>query len=61
MQQQQPILKIQNLNYYFGSGNLQRQVLSNICLEILPGEVLIMTGPSGIMLVRKCKLKLVAI
>ncbi|OBQ17283.1 MAG: ABC transporter [Anabaena sp. WA113] len=47
MQQQQPILKIQNLNYYFGSGNLQRQVLSNICLEILPGEVLIMTGPSG--------------
>ncbi|MFM6081522.1 MAG: ATP-binding cassette domain-containing protein, partial [Dolichospermum sp.] len=47
MQQQQPILKIEGLNYYFGSGNLRRQVLSNISLEILPGDVLIMTGPSG--------------
>jgi len=47
MQQEQPIVKIQGLNHYFGSENLRRQILNNICLEIMPGEILIMTGPSG--------------
>lgn len=47
MAEPQPILKIQDLNYYFGSENLRRQVLCNIYLQIMPGEILIMTGPSG--------------
>lgn len=47
MIEQQPILKIKDLNYYFGNKNLRRQVLHNICLQIMPGEILIMTGPSG--------------
>lgn len=43
----QPIISIKNLDHYFGQGNLRRQVLNNINLEIMPGEVSIMTGPSG--------------
>jgi putative ABC transport system ATP-binding protein len=43
----QPIISVQNLNHYFGKGDLRKQVLSNINLDILPGEIVIMTGPSG--------------
>ena len=41
------IIHIQNLNHFFGTGSLKRQVLYNINLEILPGEFVILTGPSG--------------
>ncbi len=47
MQMRQPIVNIQGLNHYFGSGDLRKQVLHDIQLKILPGEILIMTGPSG--------------
>lgn len=43
----QPVIKIQNLNHYFGQEELRKQVLFNINLEINPGEIVIMTGPSG--------------
>jgi putative ABC transport system ATP-binding protein len=43
----QPIVNIQGLNHYFGSGNLRKQILHDIHLKIMPGEILIMTGPSG--------------
>ncbi|WP_407644788.1 DevA family ABC transporter ATP-binding protein [Dolichospermum flos-aquae] len=36
-----------NLNHYFGSGMLRKQVLFDINLDIQPGEIVIMTGPSG--------------
>jgi putative ABC transport system ATP-binding protein len=42
-----PVLKIENLNHYFGHGNLRKQVLYDINLEIYPGEIVLMTGPSG--------------
>lgn len=42
-----PVISIQALNHHFGKGNLRRQVLFNIDLEIHMGEILIMTGPSG--------------
>ncbi|MEA5619126.1 DevA family ABC transporter ATP-binding protein [Cronbergia sp. UHCC 0137] len=42
-----PIISIKNLNHYFGNGQLRRQVLFNINLEINIGEIIIMTGPSG--------------
>ena len=42
-----PVISIQNLNYYFGKGELRKQVLFNINLEINRGEIILMTGPSG--------------
>ena len=43
----QPAIKIQNLSHYFGQGQLQKQVLCDIDLEINSGEIILMTGPSG--------------
>jgi len=43
----EPVISIQNLNHYFGRGQLQKQVLFDINLEINAGEIVIMTGPSG--------------
>ncbi|UKP00926.1 DevA family ABC transporter ATP-binding protein [Nostoc sp. UHCC 0870] len=43
----EPVIFIENLDHYFGSGQLQKQVLFNINLEINAGEIVIMTGPSG--------------
>ncbi|QLE58597.1 DevA family ABC transporter ATP-binding protein [Nostoc sp. TCL26-01] len=43
----QPVISVQNLDHYFGSGQLRKQVLFNINLEINVGEIVIMTGPSG--------------
>ncbi|VXD22008.1 ABC transporter [Planktothrix serta PCC 8927] len=40
-------IAIQNLDHYFGKGQLQKQVLYDINLEISIGEIVIMTGPSG--------------
>ncbi|MEH1968235.1 DevA family ABC transporter ATP-binding protein [Nostoc sp.] len=42
-----PVISVNNLNHYFGKGNLKKQVLFDINLEIYPGEIVIMTGPSG--------------
>ncbi|WP_427161968.1 DevA family ABC transporter ATP-binding protein [Aliinostoc sp. HNIBRCY26] len=41
------VITIENLDHYFGSGQLRKQVLFNINLEIKAGEIVIMTGPSG--------------
>ena len=47
LKDRKPIISIANLNHYFGKGQLRKQVLSDINLEIVPGEIVIMTGPSG--------------
>ncbi len=44
---EQPVIAIQQLNHYFGTGQLRKQALFDISLEIFPGEIVIMTGPSG--------------
>lgn len=41
------IIEIQNLNFSFGSGELKKQVLKGVNLQIKKGEIVIMTGPSG--------------
>jgi putative ABC transport system ATP-binding protein len=42
-----PIISAQNLNHYFGEGDLRKQALFDINLDIHAGEIIIMTGPSG--------------
>jgi len=44
---QQPAVQLEKVNHYFGKGALKRQVLFDVSLEILEGEIVIMTGPSG--------------
>ncbi|MEM7762126.1 MAG: DevA family ABC transporter ATP-binding protein [Cyanobacteria bacterium P01_G01_bin.67] len=43
----QSVIDIKNLNHYFGKGELRKQVLFNIDLQINRGEIVLMTGPSG--------------
>lgn len=40
-------VKVENLNHYFGEGELRVQALHNNNLEVRRGEIVIMTGPSG--------------
>ena len=44
---QEPIINIENVNHYYGSGRLRKQILFEVTTTIQPGEVVIMTGPSG--------------
>jgi putative ABC transport system ATP-binding protein len=41
------VVEIKNLDFYFGKGNLTKQILFDINLALKKGEVLIMKGPSG--------------
>ncbi|MGG6267782.1 DevA family ABC transporter ATP-binding protein [Leptolyngbya sp. AN03gr2] len=41
------IIDIQNVNHYYGTGRLRKQILFEVTTAIEPGEVVIMTGPSG--------------
>lgn len=42
-----PAVQIRHLNYYFGRGDLRKQVLFDINLDLPKGQIVIMTGPSG--------------
>lgn len=42
-----PSISVHKLDHYFGSGQLRKQALFDINLEIAAGEIVIMTGPSG--------------
>lgn len=41
------MIKVQNLDFSYGSGELKNQVLKKVSLTINAGEIVIMTGPSG--------------
>lgn len=43
----EPTVAALNLNYAFGQGALRKLVLSDVNLNIYPGEIVILTGPSG--------------
>jgi len=43
----EPVISIHNLDHYFGQGELKKQILFDISLEINAGEIVLMTGPSG--------------
>src|SRR5713101_5466272 len=42
-----PVVRINQVNHYFGEGEARKQVLFENDLEVMPGEIVIMTGPSG--------------
>jgi putative ABC transport system ATP-binding protein len=42
-----PVISIHHLDHFFGVGQLRKQVLFDINLEISAGEIVLMTGPSG--------------
>lgn len=44
---QELAIKIEHLNFYFGSGDLKKQVLYDISLDLPKGQIVILTGPSG--------------
>jgi putative ABC transport system ATP-binding protein len=41
------VVKIRDLNFWFGVGNISIQALFNISLDLPKGQIVIMTGPSG--------------
>src|SRR5262249_55720539 len=45
--QGQPVVRVTGLNHFFGEGEARKQVLFDNNLELMPGEIVIMTGPSG--------------
>jgi putative ABC transport system ATP-binding protein len=44
---QESVVRLDNLSHYYGKGELRKQVLYDIDLEIRAGEIVILTGPSG--------------
>ncbi len=42
-----PIVRMENLSFAFGEGDLCKQILFGIHLEVFPSEVVLLTGPSG--------------
>ena len=44
---EKPAIVVRHVNHYYGTGEVRKQVLQDNCLEIYPGEIIIMTGPSG--------------
>lgn len=43
----QPPIRVHDLNHSFGKGELKKQILFDVSVEILAGEIVIVTGPSG--------------
>jgi putative ABC transport system ATP-binding protein len=43
----QPVLRVEGLNHYYGEGEARNQVLFNNHIEIPGGQLVVMTGPSG--------------
>ncbi|REJ91662.1 MAG: ATP-binding cassette domain-containing protein [Planctomycetota bacterium] len=42
-----PVIRISDLNHWYGEAGFRRQVLFGCNLQVYPGEIVIMTGPSG--------------
>jgi putative ABC transport system ATP-binding protein len=42
-----PVVRAHAVNFWFGEGDLRKQILFNIGFDINPGEVVLLTGQSG--------------
>lgn len=40
-------IQVENVSYFFGKGELRKQILFEVSTEIAAGEIVILTGPSG--------------
>ena len=40
-------IQVENVSYFYGKGNLRKQILFEVSTEIAAGEIIILTGPSG--------------
>ena len=40
-------IQVENVSYFFGKGELRKQILFDVSTEIAAGEIIILTGPSG--------------
>jgi putative ABC transport system ATP-binding protein len=40
-------IQLSDVNYYFGSGDLRKQILFEVTTDVAVGEIVILTGPSG--------------
>lgn len=45
--QSDSVILAKNINHYYGTGQLRKQILYEISTEIKVGEIIIMAGPSG--------------
>lgn len=45
--QRTPVVQVHDLCFAFGEGELRKQILFDVSLEIRIGEIVILTGPSG--------------
>ena len=43
----QPIVRVENLSFAFGEGELRKQILFDLYFDIRPSEIVLLTGPSG--------------
>jgi putative ABC transport system ATP-binding protein len=42
-----PVVRVDALNHFYGSGEARNQILFDNCIEIGAGQLVVMTGPSG--------------
>ena len=42
-----PVISSRHVNFWFGEGDLRKQVLFDVTLEVAAGEIVLLTGPSG--------------
>jgi putative ABC transport system ATP-binding protein len=42
-----PVIRAENIDFHYGSGDSRNQVLYDISIEIPPAQLVVMTGPSG--------------
>ncbi|MFM9047750.1 MAG: ATP-binding cassette domain-containing protein [Cyanobium sp.] len=45
--EREPVISLNHVNHWFGSGDSRKHALKDITLDIYPGEIVICTGPSG--------------
>jgi putative ABC transport system ATP-binding protein len=43
----EPVVRVHDLNYYYGEGEARNQVLFGNSIDISAGQLVVMTGPSG--------------
>jgi putative ABC transport system ATP-binding protein len=43
----QTVISARNVNHYYGTGALRKQILFDVSVDVMAGEIVILTGPSG--------------